>query len=1529
MFRNRMDHVVRVWRRSFSSCTPIQRLYLTSTDYVPHTAPLLLGLASVLEQKYGRIGYFRPILPTRKSAPIDHHVPLMQKLLGLEPHEKKPLYAVTSEEAVDYCLRNQQDQLIDRVLFTLEKAQEEHDFMIIEGSAFPSHETNSVSWQLHKQIANALGARVVLCMDAGTPDFPSSDSELIDAIVIRALLGREQAEADRVGYFGTLINRVGTSDPSAFALRLEKAFEKHKLPYLGFLPYDRILASRRLNEVADRLGAKAIVDANESAKTVSISEIVVASSQLKEFLHHVKDRKDGLLVLTSADRSDMLLGLLASRLPGILPRIAGILLTNGEYPDSQTQAILQGVAESRKAGLSIPIYLVGMDTYTASAKLSRIRTGILPTSVQKITASQALMERFMNKKLLVGELAHGFISHCSPKQFEHILYIKARQSHRHIVLPEGNDDRILRAADEILRSNLAKLTILGDVHEIQLQAKTLGLDLSSATLINPVDSEHLERYIDRYLFLRRHKGVVKDMARDVVIDATYFGTMMVEMGDADGMVSGAYHTTADTIRPALQLIKTFPDRPLVSSIFFMGLEDGVRIFGDCAVNANPSAEQLAQIAVTSAESAQAFGMHPRVAMLSYATGESNSGPNVDKVREATRIAQTLRPDLDIFGPIQYDAAVDQAVAKQKIKTLTAQSERVGGHANVLIFPDLNAGNNTYKAVQQATRCIAIGPMLQGLRKPVNDLSRGASVKDIVTTVAITAIQAHQMQSVSVSSDSSLVPGKAKAGSSSSKKSNQYDVIAISLLVFRLVEFAYLSFSIPLRVGFYFDPFQTHASGSWSTSLTVFTLLDVVAEAIAIGHVAGLGKRQRRAIASLADAAASHNVHGRRARATPMRSPSFRDETSDSVRSSDTRVVEGLSVIHLVSMVPLECIAGLTGANTLHVLRLHRLLRLEGFSSWWTSVNETFASVGFLKRMHSGEKLLYQTILVGGLVCHIAACGYMLIAHVECGLEMELCELVIASSAHRRLDTMASRTCWAVEDRLLHASTFRKYSRSLYWASRTLITLGYYDVAPRTDLETIFSIGIQLLGAVFSTSIIATLLFIFRYRNLRRAKFNAHVDNAKHLMKLYKLPKKMQKRVFQYYDHVWSVYSGLPEEHHVLEKLPEHLQTQIRYQVRIKPLYSVSFLGKEQLEFVNMLAVELLHRIYAPKDWIVRRVPTSLYFVSIGEVVLLHKTAREGRTKLIGVGTHFGSNALLYADWNVDIVARAHTFCELHHLPHHAFQDTLHAFFGDQAGVQLERMRVKLSRQDQQQQKTEKMLGKMITQRPTVFSIGDVQEDKLQAPVGVYRTIHWARNIRPRNWFRDWTLPESSFRYCWEHLRFACLTFIAFEVPFYLAFDGGWPFFMDDRYAKEWIWSIVVELFFGLDFIFQCRYFTVQDPVLQTLVHDPNYLVEHYKRNGMRMDAVALIPLPLILEILSFGPIHSRWMYLFRLFRLCRLSKFHFYLSEIVRLRNLSSRVEHALGLILYVTWTMHVTGCLWFEMARLSVPPVFPIEHKA
>lgn len=726
---------------------PVESLYVTSTEYTQKTSPILLGLANTLEQKFASVGYFRPIAPSASSSSIaqDHHVDLMQSALALTQPPQE-LIGVSSERARAYWLAGKSDDLVDEILSAFERCKQSHDFMIIEGSPLAEHES-AMSWKVNVDIARALGSPVLLLSDVGdvpTPSSGPSRQALVDEIVNRTAVGKDQAEAAGLHYFGTIANRVHAGDdPHALRALLEAALRAKGLPFLGFLPHDELIASKRLNEVAYQLGAKQLFGDTTLANNVIVSDAVVASSHLRDLFAHLKKYKDGILVITSADRSDILLGLLASRIPGVLPTVAGIVLTNGDYPHSNTHEILQGVAALDKTGLSIPTFVVPHDTYATATAVSRVTSDILPTSVRKIGQCKFLFDEFIATEMLIGELDEGVVLHRSPKHFQHFVRNKARAVQRHVVLTEGNDIRVLQAADEVLRQRLATLTILGDPDAIRVQAKTLNLDLSAATIVRTADSDRLDAYATRLYEKRKHKGMTLDVARDTAMEETYFGTLMVECGDADGMVSGACHTTANTIRPALQLIKTDPTRPLVSSVFFMCLEDGVRIYGDCAVNTDPSAEELAQIAVTSAESAEAFGMIPRVALLSYATGDSNSGPIIDKVRDATKLAQQLRPDLDIYGPIQYDAAVDEAIAKQKLKA-DSSGARVAGRANVLIFPDLNTGNNTYKAVQQSTQCIAMGPMLQGLRKPVNDLSRGATVKDIVTTVAITAIQAEQM-----------------------------------------------------------------------------------------------------------------------------------------------------------------------------------------------------------------------------------------------------------------------------------------------------------------------------------------------------------------------------------------------------------------------------------------------------------------------------------------------------------------------------------------------------------------------------------------------------------------------------------------------------------------------------------------------------------------------------------------------------------------------------------------------------------------
>ncbi|CAI5727172.1 unnamed protein product [Hyaloperonospora brassicae] len=718
---------------------PIENLFVTSTEGTKHTAPVLIGLAHTLEQKFARVGYFRPLQPL--GSRTDYHVEIMRDQLGLRASDHE-LFGVTSDRALASWLNGQQDDLVEEILDRYERCREGYDFMLIEGSQLSRHES-ALSWKIHVDIAKAIGAPMLTISDFSESTSAEDAAALVDEILNRSALSAELVESTGLTYIGHIGNRVPTRDSKALWTALRARVAEQGVPLLGFLPHDDFLASKRLNEVTHQLGATQLFGTKAIPNNVVVTSAVVATSALKDLFSHLKHYKDGALVITSADRSDVMLGLMVSRLPGILPNVSAIVLTNGSYPHSNTQEILQGVEALDKTGLSIPIFSVPEDTFTTADKFSKMSTDILPTSQLKIDRSKQLFDEFVDTGNLIGELDEGMVVNRSPKQFQHFLFRKARAVQRHIVLTEGEDIRVLQAADQVLRQKLANVTILGNPDEIYRHAKALNLDLSRAQIVRTAESDVLEHYVNVYYEKRKHKGVTRETARDAVLEETCFGTMMVEMGDADGMVSGACHTTANTIRPALQLIKTARNRPIVSSIFFMCLDDGVRIYGDCAVNTDPSAQELAQIAVTSAESAEAFGLIPKVALLSYATGDSNSGPIVDKVREATKIAQALRPDLDIYGPIQYDAAVDASIAKTKLKAIPSGA-RVGGQANVLIFPDLNTGNNTYKAVQQSTGCIAMGPMLQGLRKPVNDLSRGATVKDIVTTVAITAIQADQV-----------------------------------------------------------------------------------------------------------------------------------------------------------------------------------------------------------------------------------------------------------------------------------------------------------------------------------------------------------------------------------------------------------------------------------------------------------------------------------------------------------------------------------------------------------------------------------------------------------------------------------------------------------------------------------------------------------------------------------------------------------------------------------------------------------------
>ena len=453
--------------------------------------------------------------------------------------------------------------------------------------------------------------------------------------------------------------------------------------------------------------------------------------QLRNYLTRIKENS---LVITPGDRADIILGALQANASSNYPKISGIVLTGSLIPEDSIMKLIEGVQST------IPIISVDGGTFGVSNKIGSVKPKIYASNNQKIVLALDTFDKHVNQEDLANILTNFNSDKLTPSMFLYNLLQKARLHRKHIVLPEGNDDRIIEAAARLQLLDIVDLTLLGDKNDIQLKANQLGIqiDLEKLNVLNPEDSIHNEAFGKTLFEARKHKGMTETTANDLTRDVSYYGTLMILNGLADGMVSGAVHTTMHTIKPALQIIKTKPGVSVVSSVFFMCLSDRVSVMGDCAVNPNPNAEQLAEIALSSAASAAAFGLEPKVAMLSYSSGNSGKGEEVEKVRKATEIVKLKNPDLKIEGPIQYDAAVDMSVAKTKLP-----NSEVAGQASVLIFPDLNTGNNTYKAIQRETGALAIGPMLQGLNKPVNDLSRGCTVDDIFNTVLLTAIQAHQ------------------------------------------------------------------------------------------------------------------------------------------------------------------------------------------------------------------------------------------------------------------------------------------------------------------------------------------------------------------------------------------------------------------------------------------------------------------------------------------------------------------------------------------------------------------------------------------------------------------------------------------------------------------------------------------------------------------------------------------------------------------------------------------------------------------
>lgn len=688
-------------------------LYLTTAESQSGKVTVLLGLFDWLYRNHPGVSVFRPVIAG--SVDDDRFLQLINQRYDL-PQDISSQYGCTLNEARERLQQQSGKALQQQIMARFKALEANSEGVLCIGTDFGFH-APALELDFNIETARNLGAGIILVAN-GAGHSVDDNLRRMDSMMRRL---REQ-DADLLA---GIINRVQPDDIAATQARL-RANTAQDIP-LFTLPQDPVLEQPTLGDLSRALGTQTLLGSSDDLNR-DICGIKVAAMEPANFLDHLAD---GDLVITPGDRADILLATLAAHRSTAYPRTAGLLLSGGLQPAPAITRLLQGLQD-----MTVPIFSTATDTFETALAASQVSAELRPDNQRKLAAALGLMETHIDIDALLSPLSLPRARHTTPLMFEYQLLERARQQRRHIVLPEGDDERVLRAAEILLLREVVTLTILGDPEQVQTLAASLGITLAGAAIIDPAKAEQRQRYADRYFEIRQHKGISAQSAFDTVADVSYFGTMMVLMGDADGMVSGAAHTTQHTIRPAFEVIRTRPDAKLVSSVFFMCLPDHVLVYGDCAINPDPNAEQLADIAIASADTAAGFGVDPRVALLSYSTGTSGKGSEVDKVREATGIARQRRADLMLEGPIQYDAAIDPGVAASKLP-----DSQVAGRATVLIFPELNTGNNTYKAVQRSSGAVAVGPVLQGLNKPVNDLSRGCTVTDIVNTVAITAIQA--------------------------------------------------------------------------------------------------------------------------------------------------------------------------------------------------------------------------------------------------------------------------------------------------------------------------------------------------------------------------------------------------------------------------------------------------------------------------------------------------------------------------------------------------------------------------------------------------------------------------------------------------------------------------------------------------------------------------------------------------------------------------------------------------------------------
>jgi phosphate acetyltransferase len=668
-----------------------------------------LGLLRALDRQGVRVAFVRPVAQPRADGGPDESAELVAAVTTLRPPEP-----VTTAQLEELLGEGELDVALEKIVAAWQPVYAESDVVVIQGlSSGPSRLYAS---SLNEALARALDADVVL---AGSWPADTDADGLAEQFAIAAggYLAGEQARV-----IGCVIHGL----PAAGAVEaagLRAALARRRLAVAAEVPDRPELAWPRIRDLVRYLRPQILHEGDTSRR---IRDVAVFAQGIPGGLHALDT---GRLVVVPGDRHEVIMAAHLTELSGT--QLAGLLLTTGTAPDPRISELTRATA----AASGLPVLLVDDDSYQTATRVRDLDPGLPPDDLERVESVTSTIADALDPSWLASLTSASRSRRLSPAAFRHQLTELARAADALIVLPEGTEPRTIRAAVACADRGMARCLLLGPPGEVAAQAGLLGLRLpAGVTVLDP--RAVAERYVAPLAELRRHKGWNEDVAREHLADPVTVGTMMLRQGEVDGLVSGAVHTTASTVRPALQIIGPKPGARLVSSAFFMCLPDEVVVYGDCAINPQPDAGDLADIAIQSAASARLLGIEPRVAMISFSTGTSGAGSDVDKVAEATRIVREREPDLPVDGPLQYDAAAIVSVGQAK-----RPGSPVAGRASVFVFPDLDTGNTTYKAVQRSARVISIGPMLQGLAKPVNDLSRGALVEDIIYTIALTAIQA--------------------------------------------------------------------------------------------------------------------------------------------------------------------------------------------------------------------------------------------------------------------------------------------------------------------------------------------------------------------------------------------------------------------------------------------------------------------------------------------------------------------------------------------------------------------------------------------------------------------------------------------------------------------------------------------------------------------------------------------------------------------------------------------------------------------